>query len=68
MRCIQLLMLRESNAKGSFELSGVAATQGEVACEQYFIYLHSSVNHLLLWWSQFSPLLGPIAGAYTVGE
>lgn len=62
-------MLRESNAKGSFELSGVAATRGEIVCARYFVnYLHSSVNPLLLGWSQCSPLLGPIAGPYMVGE
>lgn len=54
-------MLGESDAKGSFELSGVLATQEEVVCAQYFVnYLHSSVNHLLLWWAQCSPLLGPL--------
>lgn len=54
-------MLGESNAEGSFELSGVAATQEEVVCAQYLVNcLHSSVNHLILWWSQCSPFLGPL--------
>lgn len=30
-------MLGQSNTKESFELSGVATTQEEVACAQYFV-------------------------------
>lgn len=51
------------NEEGSLKVAGDAAALEEVSCAWYWVnHLHSSVTHLLGWWSQCSLLLGPIAG------